>query len=381
MIRVRFTPVIFMVSGFLLGSCQQSGKKPHSISEETPSTGAASTPVAASLPPLKIKSGAPDGSTLVAKPLTAAGINSEARFSKDGKRLLFVSRERPTHRQAQIYELHLEFMREKRITFHDGDDRSPVYTPDGKHFLFVSETDEIKEEPLVSQRLMKVYYPDGYKPNLAESPFPPSEIYRQSLHGRSIERVTNSRGFDGDIDIDPKGSRLIFSSARSKNSKRLYLQEGKVARALTSGNVIDRGARFSPDGRSIVWSREVQNEKGVVAQLMLATGNGFAKVKVLVANENGRNIQPDWHPSGEWIVFASNHEGGSYNLYVTDRAGACVRRLTVASFDQLHPAFHPDGKQLTFTSPYEGRSQIYLMDFRPPEDCPSPQKAGPSSGA
>lgn len=378
MTRAKFT---FLIASIVfLSGCQQSAKKPQTLSEETPSTGAASTPITASLPPLKLKSGAFDDTTLIAKPLTAAGSNSEARFSKDGTRLLFISRERPTHRQAQVYELHLEMMREKRVTFHDGDDHSPVYTPDGKHFLFVSETDEIKEEPLVSQRLMKIYYPEGYKPNVVESPYPPSEIYRQSLHGRTIERVTRSRGFDGDIDIDPKGKRLVFSSARVKNAKHLYLLEGKVARALTNGQVYDRGARFSPDGRSLVWSRETHDEKGSKAQLMIATGNHFQTKRTLFSSARGRSIQPDWHPSGEWVVFTSNHEGGPYNLYITKLDGSCVRRLTVADFDQLHPAFHPNGKQLTFTSPYQGQTQIYLMDFRPPEDCPSPQPAGPSSG-
>lgn len=380
MTRASYTLFILLIANVILSACQQSAKKPQSLSEETPSTGAASTPVTASLPPLKLKSGAPDGATLIAKPLTAAGLNSEARFSKDGTRLLFISRERSTHRQAQVYELHLEMMREKRVTFHDGDDHSPVYTPDGKHFLFVSETDEIKEEPLVSQRLMKVYHPEGYKPNVAESPFPPAEIYRQSLHGRTIERVTRSRGFDGDVDIDPKGKRLVFSSARIKNAKHLYLLEDKIARAITRGQVYDRGARFSPDGHSLVWSRETHDEKGAKAQLMIATGNRFQKKQILFSPAKGRSIQPDWHPSGELIVFTSNHEGGPYNLYVTDRGGTCVRRLTIADFDQLHPAFHPDGTQLTFTSPYEGRTQIYLMDFRPPEDCPSPQTSKPSSG-
>mgnify|MGYP001226821845 FL=1 len=370
MIQAAFTFATVVAVSFFFSSCQQSPKKNLSISEDTPSTGAASTPVTASLPPLKIKSGYPDGGVLIAKPLTSAGVNHDARFSKDGTRLLFVSRERPTHRQAQVYELHLEFMREKRVTFHDGDDHSPVYTPDGKHLLFVSETDEIKEEPLVSQRMMKVYYPEGYKPDLAESPFPPAEIYRQSLHGRTIERLTHSRGFDGDVDIDPKGARLLYSSARVPNAQHLYLREGKITRALTSGKVFDRGARFSPDGRSIVWAREIREEKGSRSQLMLATAPHFTNKRTLVTSDTGRSIQPDWHPSGEWIVFSSNRDGGPYNLYVTNRAGSCVRRLTVAEFDQLYPAFHPDGKQLAFTSPYEGKSQIYLMDFRLPDDCP-----------
>lgn len=357
-------------------SCQQTPKKAAvPPSEDIPSTGAAATPVAASLPSLKIKSGDRTSSeTLTAKPLTAAGINTQARFSKDGSRLLFISQHRLTHKQAQVYELHLELMKEKRITFHDGDNSSPVYTPDGKSFAFASETDELKEEPLVSRRLIKIYYPEGLRAQADETqdeeanPF--SEVYRQTLHGRSIERLTRSPGFDGDPDIDPKKQRIVFSSSRSGRGTRLYLLEGKATRALTTGQVIDRGARFSPDGRYLVWTRSTAKEP--MARLMIASGD-FSKPQPLLKIENGRALHPDWHPAGTWILFASNHDGGHFNLYVADRSGSCVHPLTNADFDLLYPSFSPDGKQIVFSSEYEGRAQIYIMDFRPPPDCPKAQ--------
>ena len=380
-----------LVFGFLFVCACQSAKKPATPpSEETPSTGAAATPVVALEPNFKIKQASPgaDGSSLNTKPLTSTGENSDARFSTDGSRILFVSRARPTHKQAQVYELHLGVMKEKRVTFHDGDDIGPVYAPGGTHFLFSSVTDEIKEEPHVAQRLMKAFYPDGAKAS-EFSPDEAFEAYQQTLHGRAIERLTKSPGFDGDLDVDAKGKRFVFSSRRGKRGTNLYFLRGKSVTSLTTGEVIDRGARFSPDGKTLVWSRQTKSDDASAAaasNLMLADG-GFQKPKLLAAGTK-QSLQPSWHPSGNSIVFSSNRDGERFNLYVVDRAGTCVRRLTDVDFDQMQPVFRPDGKQLIFTGRRNGQLHLYLMDYIAPSDCkaaeptppaPAPAATGPSA--
>ena len=57
-----------------------------------------------------------------ARAVTSLGDNRSPRFSADGSKLLFLSSARPSHRQAQVYELDLLRMTERRVTFHDGDD-------------------------------------------------------------------------------------------------------------------------------------------------------------------------------------------------------------------------------------------------------------------
>src|SRR5690349_16770014 len=54
--------------------------------------------------------------------LTFDGENGESYFSPDGKKLIFQSKLRESHKNSQIYILDLESKKEKRITFNDGDD-------------------------------------------------------------------------------------------------------------------------------------------------------------------------------------------------------------------------------------------------------------------
>jgi Tol biopolymer transport system component len=368
-------------------SCQQSAKKQlvplaTSGAGDTPSTGAAATAIGPLGPPVAVTAGAKSESSLLAKPLTTSGEDTDPSFSLDGQRILFISRLRPNHKQAQVYELHLGVMKEKRLTFHDGEDSSPSYTPDGQSFLFSSATDEIKEDPYVSERMIRTYLPDTFEARIKErggAAIEGIEVYLQSLNGRSIERLTKSPGFDGDPDIDAKGKHIMFSSSRDSGSTHLYIQNAvkntRSATRLTDGKVIDRGARFSPDGKSVVWSRQVAEPKSPDTHLMLATSD--FKKPLALTSDTGTNFEPAWNPGGDDIVFSSNRAGKYFNLFVVDRAGRCVRRLTEAEFDQFQPAFSPDGKRLVFTGRQDGRHHIYVMDYQKPAPCSTPAAAQP----
>lgn len=371
--------------------CQKAAKKAESGNNDIPSAGAAATPVAPLGPAIEVLA-AKGESKVLAKPLTSTGENSDARFSHDGQRILYVSRMRSTHKQAQVYELHLGLMKEKRITFHDGDDSAPLYMPDGQHFIFSSGTDEIKEDPYVSDRLMKTYYRDGFDQRAKSrgqeigDGANASELYLQTLNGRTIERLTKSPGFDGDADVDAKGKHIVFSSATPNDAlgTSLYLLSGKSRLRLTEGKFVDRAARFSPDGRWMVWTRQSLIPKSDEMHVMLADlgasadPGDFKKAKALTSGAN-MDLHPSFHPTGDEIVFSSNRgDGKFFNLYTVNRAGDCIRRLTDGDFDQVQPVFSPDGKRILFTARRDGHLHIYMMDYQKPAECIQ-NKAAPAT--
>lgn len=131
--------------------------------------------------------------------LTSSGENSAPHFSPDGRRILFVSKARPSHRNPQIYEMSLETYEEKRMTFSDGEEGTPLYNSAGTGFFYSSTTDELKERPLLLRKKGE------------SDVFSPSEVYFRSLLVLDIERLTERAGFDGLIKPGLDKNEIFFT--------------------------------------------------------------------------------------------------------------------------------------------------------------------------
>ncbi len=313
--------------------------------------------------------------------LTQLGENSQARFSADGTRLIFVSRMRSSHKHAQVYEMLLPQMTERRLTFHDGDDLDPVISHDGTRFYYASGTDELKEETVATERLMRNYYPQGLKKSAgSRSPQVPellSEIYLQTSNGREIERLTESPGYDGEVDVEPKsGKYIVFTSTRD-GQHNVYLADsrGRSVRRISTSKLTDRGARFSPDGKTLIWYRLLPD--GKASQLLLAEGNLRQPREIL--SGAGTMIHPSWHPNGTDIVFSSNRDGKFFNLYSIDREGKCLKRLTTIEMDQTQPQVSPDGQRIVFTGKKGESQHLFAIDYKSDGPCLNSQPATASA--
>jgi Tol biopolymer transport system component len=311
----------------------------------------------------------------VARPLTSSGDNTGAHFSPTGSRILFISRDRPSHRQAQVYELDLARMIERRLTFHDGDDSDADYFPDARAFLYSSPTDELKEEPALVENLRSTYLAKTQKPNQG---YAPTEIYMQTTDGRVQERLTHSPGYDADASLDPEGVHAVFVSTRA-GSPSLYVMNVRTGatQALTKTDGADATARFSPDGKYLVWvrySKDHATAQLMLAQLKQSQANKNISANSLIATEltksTALDLYPAWHPQGKEIIFASTRGGGTgFDLYSIDIEGKCLKRLTSGPGDKTQPTLNGDASKLAFTYNQGGKHQIYVTDFKPATEC------------
>jgi DNA-binding transcriptional ArsR family regulator len=64
---------------------------------------------------------------------------------------------------------------------------------------------------------------------------------------------------------------------------------------------------------------------------------------------------PSYSPDGEWIVYASNADGGLYfDLWLMDSNDSFRTQLTNDACDQLAPKFSPDGTKIVYYAKEDG---------------------------
>ena len=294
-----------------------------------------------------------------AKLLTQVGENYQGVFSPRGDRILFLSRSRPLHEQAQTYELILAIDKEKRVTYHDGENTSAIYGPEGNDVIYVSSTDELKET--------LSFLKEQRQPQTTENPAPldGSEIYTSTLSGKNILRLTHRLGFDGQPTLNIKNQELIYVSQSKTHPELMSLQlaSGKSRAILQSSQWLVE-PHFSPAGDRLAWVE--WNPKLDESQIWLSD---YGKTLSPSAMTSGPYLHrwPRFHPSFGGVIYSSNeNDGKNFELYYASLDGQCKQRLTYHLADDLFPSFSPDGTKVLFTSNRTGLMQLYSMPFRAP---------------
>jgi hypothetical protein len=159
----------------------------------------------------------------------------------------------------------------------------------------------------------------------------------------------------------PDGRTLVFVGTRGGLS-RLYRvgADGKGLVALTSGEWAALQPAMSPDGRwiayttdrgHVTWSPGAGASPWRIAILDLASG-----VDSLLPNTAGKNINPQWFPDGQHLLYVSDRTGIS-NLFVRDLLSGSDYALTdfangVSGITPSSPtvSLSDDGHRLAFNA-------------------------------
>lgn len=194
------------------------------------------------------------------------------------------------------------------------------------------------------------------------------DIFTADLSGNLLSQLTNEPGYDGEATVSPKGDKIVFTSMRTGDLELFTMNiDGSDVKQITSDLGYDGGAFFSPDGSKLVWraSRPKTEEEIKEYQELLAEGLVKpSEMELYVADADGSNIQkvtdlgqanwaPFFHPSGNKLIFASNHHterGFPFNLYMINLDGSGLVRITENDTFDAFPVFSNDGKYLVFSS-------------------------------
>jgi len=188
--------------------------------------------------------------------------------------------------------------------------------------------------------------PDGRRLALEVQGAANDDIWIMDLVDHSAVRLTRE-GFNNRPEWSPDGRRVLYTSSRAP-SDGVWSQpaDGSAEATLLYHDPKNpiREAVFTPDGRSIVYRIDTQNNN---RDILLKPLSDSGKPVPLVASLNDEK-EPRVSPDARWLAYVSN-ETGREEVYVRAFGGG-GGRLPVSTDGGGEPLWSRDGKRLFYRS-------------------------------
>lgn len=228
-------------------------------------------------------------------------------------------------------------------------DSEPAWSPDGQYIVF--QRTGIKTP---DARLFIIRSDGSSDPRAL---MPPSAVGASEMHPN----------------WSPDGKTIVFASNRTGHFE-LYLVSatGGVAKQLTfTKNGVDNlEPAWSPDGLSIAFVRHQWSGASTaipsfptdsIYLLWLRTGMTEQLTNPGLAKSD---CQPAWSGDSLRLAFESNRNG-TEDVYVIDRKGTSLRRVTPLGSNEFHPSWATFGSQIALVSDRTGATEIYTLTIGP----------------
>ncbi len=179
--------------------------------------------------------------------------------------------------------------------------------------------------------------------------------YRRIAHIVSDAIYESLAGETGYFD-----TRVVYvaeSGPKANRTKRLAImdQDGANVQYLTQGNSLALTPRFSPNQDLLAYMNFVDGQNPQVYLLQLSTGQ-----QQQLGSFGQMTFSPRFSPDGRTIVFSVENAGAT-NIYALPIGSGSPTQLTSGAAIDTSPSYSPDGAYIVFESDRGGSQQIYVM--------------------
>jgi Tol biopolymer transport system component len=206
-------------------------------------------------------------------------------------------------------------------------------------------------------------------PETTQANLSPQIIFSSSTDSKSTIYICNPDGSDlqslmkGAIDTSPswnrQHSKIVFTSVDPVSGvSGLYIYDiQNKSKTLLLKRFSPRDPSFSPDGNAILFADFT--EEGTENSEIYTMGIDGSNLTKLTDNP-AKDYFPKYSPDGKTIVFSSERDG-NIQLYTMNSSGENVKRLMDDKFTDNIGSFSPDGVNIIFNSDRGGNSDIYTI--------------------
>ncbi len=299
------------------------------------------------------------------KQLTFGGDNAEAYFSFDDTKLVFQSNYQKWDVECDqifITEIENSNMQNKmpeKVSTGLGRTTCAYFMPGDTSIIYASTHLKNVECPHIPERTDGKYvWPiyDSY------------DIFVADLNGKIIKQLTYEEGYDAEATVSPKGDKIVFTSLRTGDLELFTMDiDGNNVQQVTYDLGYDGGAFFSPDGEKLIFRSSRPKTEEEIKEYKELLSEGLVKptqMELYTCNIDGTNLQqitklgnanwaPFFHPSGEKVIFSSNHKskrGFPFNLFMINIDGTELKQITYDGMFDAFPMFSYNGEKLVFSS-------------------------------